>query len=159
MCNNTETESWRACDVLVGIWKQSEQEVLNETCSRPPSQKKKIRHSSVSTEITICKQDSCAQKDVTFRVRWVRGGRQEGKEGSSGLPQAAFSYPEPVLLLSTDVPMNSYTAPRHHGTITHQPEDFPNGGFGPDLLCYPPLSHGSSTEEPSLARSVTPEAT
>ena len=28
---------------------------------------------------------------------------------------------------------------------THQPEDVPHGGFGPDLPCYPPLSHGSST--------------
>ena len=37
--------------------------------------------------------------------------------------------------------MNSCTSPRRHGRITHQPED---AGSGPDLSCYPPLSHGSS---------------
>ena len=43
--------------------------------------------------------------------------------------------------------MNSCTAPRRHGRITHQPEGLANGGFGPDLSCDPPLSHGSSTFE------------
>ena len=45
------------------------------------------------------------------------------------------------------MPGNSCTAPRRHGSITHQPEDAPYGGFGPDLPCYPPLSHGSSKFE------------
>ena len=27
------------------------------------------------------------------------------------------------------------------------PKDAPYGGFGPDLPCYPPLSHGSSRFE------------
>ena len=31
-----------------------------------------------------------------------------------------------------------------HGRITQQPEVVPYGGFGQDLPCYPPLSHGSS---------------
>ena len=35
------------------------------------------------------------------------------------------------------------TYPRRQGKITHQPEDAPCGGFRPDLLRYPSLSHGS----------------
>ena len=44
-------------------------------------------------------------------------------------------------------PVNSCTAPRRHGRTTHQPEDVPYGGYGPDLPCHPPLSHGSSVME------------
>ena len=49
--------------------------------------------------------------------------------------------------LAAHVPGNSCTAPRRHGRITHQPEDGPHGGFGPDMPCNPPLSHGSSSFE------------
>ena len=57
---------------------------------------------------------------------------------------AAFSCPEPEFLLAAHVPVNSCAAPRRHGRITHQPEDVWYGGwFGPDLPCYPPLSHKS----------------
>ena len=51
------------------------------------------------------------------------------------------------FLLAAYVPMNSCTSPRRHGRITHQPQDAPYGGFGPDLPCYPPMSHGSSRFE------------
>ena len=49
----------------------------------------------------------------------------------------------PEFSLVAHVQVNSSTAPRRHGRIPHPPEDVPYGGFGPDLPCYPPLSHGS----------------
>ena len=52
----------------------------------------------------------------------------------------------PELLLAANVPGDSCTVPRRRGSITHQPEDAPYGGFGPDLPCSP-LSDGSSRFE------------
>ena len=66
---------------------------------------------------------------------------------SLGPTSAASSCPQPEFLLAAQVPVNPCPAPRRHGRITHQPEDVPHGGFGPDLPCYPPLSHGSSRLE------------
>ena len=51
------------------------------------------------------------------------------------------------FLLALHVTVNSCTTPRHHGRIAHQPGDVPYGGFGTDVLCYPPPSHGSSRFE------------
>ena len=60
---------------------------------------------------------------------------------------AVVSCTEPEFLLAASVPANSCTAARCHGRTTHQPEDVPYGRFGPDLPCYPPLSHASSKFE------------
>ena len=57
------------------------------------------------------------------------------------------SYSGLEFHLAACVPVNSCTAPRRHGRITHQPEDAPYGGFGSSLPCCPPLSHGSSRFE------------
>ena len=46
--------------------------------------------------------------------------------------------------LAACVPVNSRTAPRRRGRITHKPEDVPYRGFDPELPCYPQLSLGSS---------------
>ena len=46
-----------------------------------------------------------------------------------------------------NVPRDSCTFPRCNGRITHKQEDAPDGGFGPDLPCYPPMSHKSSRFE------------
>ena len=51
-------------------------------------------------------------------------------------PQTKSKRPKP----STSMPVNSCTALRRHGRITHQPEDVLDGGFGPELPCCPPLS-------------------
>ena len=45
---------------------------------------------------------------------------------------AAFSCPERELMLAAHVPVNSCTAPRRHGRVTHQPDEVPYGGFGPE---------------------------
>ena len=55
----------------------------------------------------------------------------------------AFSCPEAEFRLAVCVQVNSCKAPRRNGWKTRQPEDVPYGGFGPDLPCYPPMSHGS----------------
>ena len=64
---------------------------------------------------------------------------------------AAFSCSGPEFHLAANVPVNSCTVPRRHGSIHHPPEDILYGGIGPDLPCYPPPSHGrgltSMTEE------------
>ena len=39
--------------------------------------------------------------------------------------------PEPEFLVTAHVPVNSCTAPRRHGRITHLPEEVPHGGFWP----------------------------
>ena len=52
-----------------------------------------------------------------------------------------------LFFLAAQVPVNSNTVPRRHGRITHQPDDAPYGGRGPDLPSNPPLSHGSSKFE------------
>ena len=71
--------------------------------------------------------------------------------------RVASSWPTGLkFLLAAHVPGDSYTAPRRHGRITHPPEDVPHGGFGPDLSCYPALSHGSS-ELPTGACFLTSE--
>ena len=65
---------------------------------------------------------------------------------------AACSRTEPQFLLAAYVPMNSCTAPRRHGKITHQPEDVPYG-CGPDLPCHPPLfmkTSGTSHRDGSM---------
>ena len=59
----------------------------------------------------------------------------------------AFSCPETEFLLAASKPVNSCTVPRRHGRMTHQPQDVPYGGCGPDLPCHSPLSHGSSRFE------------
>ena len=66
---------------------------------------------------------------------------------------AAFSCLEPEFHLAVHVVVNSCTAPRRRGRTTHQSEDVPYGGFGPDLPCYPLLSHKSMTEEPGVPSS------
>ena len=55
----------------------------------------------------------------------------------------AISCPGPEFLLAAYVPVNSCRVPRRLGRITHQQENIPYEGFGPDLPCYPPQSHGS----------------
>ena len=62
-------------------------------------------------------------------------------------------HPCPGLefLMTAYVPVKSCRVPRRHGRTTHQTEDTPFGGFGPDLPCYPPLSHESaSLDVPAL---------
>ena len=58
------------------------------------------------------------------------------------------------FLLAAYAPGDSCTFPRRHGQITHHPEDAPYGGFGPDLPCCPPVSHGSSRFEADDRRAM-----
>ena len=60
---------------------------------------------------------------------------------------AALSRPGPEFIKAACVPVNSCTVPRRHGRITHQLQDVPYRGCGPDLPCYPPPSHGLSRLE------------
>ena len=53
---------------------------------------------------------------------------------------AAVPYPEPESLLAAYVPLNSCTAPKRRGRITHQTRERPFGGFGQDRCCSPPTS-------------------
>ena len=58
----------------------------------------------------------------------------------------------PADALAACVPVFSCTAPRHHGRITHQPEEVPHEVRPRPAVCYLPLSHGhrsvnSVTEE------------
>ena len=61
------------------------------------------------------------------------------------------------FLLAAYVVGDSWTSPRRHGRLTHQPEDVPYGWFGGDLPCYPPLSHGTSRFEVDDRRSWSSE--
>ena len=81
---------------------------------------------------------------------WFKSGQHCSPPKACG-SQAVVRPPEQetqgLKPWAADVPVSSRRVPRRHGRITQQPEDVPHGGFGPDLQCYPPRSHGSSRYE------------
>ena len=95
------------------------------------------------------------RRDVHKRHRgllslWFKSGQHCSPPKACG-SQAVVRPPEQetqgLKPWAADVPVSSRRVPRRHGRITQQPEDVPHGGFGPDLPCYPPRSHGSSRYE------------
>ena len=77
---------------------------------------------------------------TVFSVGWAVV-RPQGKRPGLLRPRCliAWAWIPPDNIYASD----SCISPRRHGRITHQPQDVPFGGFGLDLPCKPPLSHGS----------------